>query len=804
MSGRRLALVITVDRYDDPGLGELVAPAADAQALADVLGDPDLGGFELEFLHNPTSWTTNERVDGLLSDRQPEDLVLLHFSCHGLKDVDGELYLATTNTVPERLPSTAVESAWINRVMQRTRAQRVVLLLDCCYGGAFERGVLVRAAGNIDVGDQFRPDHLSDSRGRVVITASTAMEYAFEGSQISDSVHAGPSVFTSALVEGIRTGKADRDLDGFVGLDELYDYVYDQVRYHSPQQTPCKWEFGLRGELYVARNPNRRVAPADLPQELLELIEHTSPGARLAAVHELTGLAEGPNLARAAAARLTLGRLVDDDSRRVATSAVEALRDTAVHLPESTISLDGGHGEAPRSSAEVPVEGPPLALASTVVTSGAGLRARIESGTLRISWSAGTGRLDGTVTLSGPAGEAWLRVTAGLGDDRPPPAIPPTGRAGTDPSAQERAGLLLRGVPAVLRPRARRVMALLIAVPVIAFGVSVAVSHDDEGGGPVTSIAAEAYVPSMTDRLLASMATPVVVATIPVGRQPGGVAVSPDSRTVYVANQDSGTLSMIDAATRKVRTSVQFAYKPRFAAVSPDGARVYVSMYADDLSGSAVAAIDAVTGRQLGVVATGPRPFALATGRDNRIWVPIHDGTQVEIIDGLRIAAVGAVSVPQNPHAVALSADGSRAFTPDHASNMVSIIDTRKRIVIANIPVGRSPHSLAIAPDGRTVVVALYDAAAVDLIDVPTRHVSGPFPVGEYPQSVAFASDGAHAYVINEGGDSLSTLTVPAGRVTSTLPLGQSPRMIAVAPDGRFAYVTNGAANTVTVIKVAG
>ena len=107
MGGRRLALVITVDRYDNPGLGELAAPAADAQALAEVLGDPDLGGFELEFLHNPTSGTTYERVDGLLADRHPSDLVLLHFSGHGLKSDSGELFFASTNTRPDRLASTA-------------------------------------------------------------------------------------------------------------------------------------------------------------------------------------------------------------------------------------------------------------------------------------------------------------------------------------------------------------------------------------------------------------------------------------------------------------------------------------------------------------------------------------------------------------------------------------------------------------------------------------------------------------------------------------------------------------------------
>jgi uncharacterized caspase-like protein len=209
MGERRLALVVAIDRYDDAALHQLAAPGADAEALAGVLGDPALGGFEVEELRNPTSSALAERVERTLTGRHPSDLVLLHFSGHGLKDDAGELHLAATNTVPGLLGSTAVDAAWVSRVMQRSRAQRVVLLLDCCYGGAFERGLIRRADSAIDVGDQFSQRQLGEGRGRVVITASTAMEYAFEDAELAGGESVRPSVFTGALVDGIRTGEAD-------------------------------------------------------------------------------------------------------------------------------------------------------------------------------------------------------------------------------------------------------------------------------------------------------------------------------------------------------------------------------------------------------------------------------------------------------------------------------------------------------------------------------------------------------------------------------------------------------------------
>jgi len=287
--------------------------------------------------------TISERLEDVLTERQPSDLVVLHFSCHGLKDDAGELYLAATNTVPTRLASTAVDSVLVNRLMRRSRARRVVLLLDCCYGGAFERGMIARAGGDIDVGDQFATGPLGGGRGRVVITASSAMEYAFEGARLAEDSAARPSVFTAALVEGLATGAADRDNDGNVALGELYDYVYDRVREHSPHQTPCKWEFGLQGELYLARNPRRRIVPGRLPSDLAELVEHPHAEVRLTAVQLLERAARDSDLSRAAAARRALIDLADDDSRRVAAAASRG-QIQPIEAFDSTSSVNNSEG----------------------------------------------------------------------------------------------------------------------------------------------------------------------------------------------------------------------------------------------------------------------------------------------------------------------------------------------------------------------------------------------------------------------------------------------------------------------------
>ena len=327
MDGTRSALIVASEQYTDPGLQRLRAPASDARALAGVLRDPAIGGFDVRTLLNEPAHVVNLAVEEFFADRQPADLLLMHFSGHGIKDQDGELYFAASDTVMGRLAATAVAAEFVNRRMSRSRSRRVVLLLDCCYAGAFERGLVARSGADLGIEQQL------GGRGRAVITASSAMEYAFEAGELTGELtgtsNAPPSVFTSALVQGLATGDADRDQNGLVGLNELYDYVYDQVRAATPSQTPGKWTFGMEGELYIARRARPVSTPAPLQAELQQAIDSPLAGIRAGAVQELAALLGGSHAGRALAARLALEQLTRDDSRAVAAAATAALAQPA-------------------------------------------------------------------------------------------------------------------------------------------------------------------------------------------------------------------------------------------------------------------------------------------------------------------------------------------------------------------------------------------------------------------------------------------------------------------------------------------
>jgi Tol biopolymer transport system component len=244
-----------------------------------------------------------------------------------VKDEDGDLYFAAANTRLGLLDATAVAAEVVNRRMNRTRSRRVVLLLDCCYAGAFERGMTTRGGTSLNLEERL------GGRGRAVITASTAMEYAFEGQQLAQAPEGQPSVFTSALVEGLRSGEADEDLDGLIGLDELYEYIYDKVRAETPHQTPSKWAFGFQGELYIARRSTPVTTATPLADELREAIDSSFAGVRASVIHELERLLLGRHVGLALAARQALEHLTVDDSRKVAAAAADVLARTPPKAP---------------------------------------------------------------------------------------------------------------------------------------------------------------------------------------------------------------------------------------------------------------------------------------------------------------------------------------------------------------------------------------------------------------------------------------------------------------------------------------
>jgi len=318
--GRRLALLIATYDYQDTGLRQLTAPAHDAEAFAAVLRDPAIAGFEVTTLVNEPHHVVGEAIGDFYRDRRRDDLTLLYFTGHGLKDDDGRLYLAMTNTRRDSLLFTALSAEQVDQAMEGCVSRQKVLVLDCCYSGAFPAGRVAKADDTaVHALERFH------GRGRTVLTASDATQYSFEGNQPHGQ--AAQSVFTRYLVEGLRDGSADLDGDGNITLDELYSYVHDRVVDEMPQQRPKKQD-NVEGRTVIARNINWR-----LPAYLRNAIGSPIAGDRLGALDGLAHLHRIGNTVVRGAVLDELRRLSDDDSRLVSGAAAARLHGILPQAP---------------------------------------------------------------------------------------------------------------------------------------------------------------------------------------------------------------------------------------------------------------------------------------------------------------------------------------------------------------------------------------------------------------------------------------------------------------------------------------
>ncbi|GHC87087.1 hypothetical protein GCM10007079_30870 [Nocardiopsis terrae] len=424
MNGDRHALIVATDTYEDDGLEHLLAPGEDAVALAEVLENPEIGGFGVGVVRNRPAYMVARQVEDFFADRTQSDSLLLHFSCHGLKNASGQLFFAAADTLPHRLSSTTVSADFVRRCMTECRARNIVLLLDCCYGGAFMEGMVPRAAGDVNVFDTFSEEGFDSGHGFAVITASNSMEYAFEGTHLSTDRQVCPSVFTRALSSGLASGEADLDADGRVSVNELYDYVYDRVRQENPHQTPSR-SIHLQGDVYLARSMRRRTDGEGLPEDLRLAVSSPDVFTRHGSVPELRRRLQSQDREIAEAACQALHGLVRNDIRSIADDASHALAEMAVRPSPERLDFGRVGQYEPEPHRRIQFLGPPLARDCVPRPRNEWIHVVTETDAIDVSVDTRrAGSLEGTLTLEGRAEDTDLPVHADVLPARAPVSDP--------------------------------------------------------------------------------------------------------------------------------------------------------------------------------------------------------------------------------------------------------------------------------------------------------------------------------------------------------------------------------------------
>jgi PGF-pre-PGF domain-containing protein len=268
-----------------------------------------------------------------------------------------------------------------------------------------------------------------------------------------------------------------------------------------------------------------------------------------------------------------------------------------------------------------------------------------------------------------------------------------------------------------------------------------------------------------------------VVATVPVGSGPEGVAVTSDGSKVYVANNGNGIVSVINTSTNTVTDTMQIGSYPVGVAVNPEGTKVYM---ANSGNGN-ISVIDTATGDVTANIYLGAVPVGVAVNPEGtKVYVAKIDSNMVSVIDTATNNVTTTVPVGNFPFGVAVNPAGTRVYVTTFSSNgfgsnAVSVIDTATNNVTATVPVGPNSYGIAVNPAGTKVYVTNGASNTVSVIDSATNTITATVPVGSFPYGVSVTPDGKKVYVANYGSNNVSVIDTATNTVTGTVNVGNNP-----------------------------
>ena len=190
-------------------------------------------------------------------------------------------------------------------------------------------------------------------------------------------------------------------------------------------------------------------------------------------------------------------------------------------------------------------------------------------------------------------------------------------------------------------------------------------------------------------------------------------------------NKSDNSISVLDAATGKLKWTAPVESGPHEAEVLADGKTAAVSDYGRaGAPGRVVALIDLATGKVDSRVdlGEGSRPHGLTALRDGRLLVTAEGKRELVVVDPRSARVTARIPTGHDlSHMVAASPDGKRAYVTSLRSGVVTVIDVPGGKVVGDIPTGKGAEGLDVTPDGREIWVANREANTISVIDAKTR-----------------------------------------------------------------------------------
>ena len=294
---------------------------------------------------------------------------------------------------------------------------------------------------------------------------------------------------------------------------------------------------------------------------------------------------------------------------------------------------------------------------------------------------------------------------------------------------------------------------------------------------------------------------------------------------VYVTNERSDDVSIIDSVTNEVVATVPLGKRPRGIHASPDGQTIYVALSGTAIGGpnvdesklpppdrkaDGIGVLDVKTRKVLKVIAGGADPEEFDLSKDGlKLFTSNEDTAQASVVDIAMGTVLETLKVGEEPEGVNTSPDGRFVYVTSEQDGEVFVIDTEAHKVLKSIKVGNRPRSVGFFPDGKKAYVTNENDGNLAIIDT-VKHVKiGAISLGKpggpiKPMKVILSTDGKTAYVSTGRGKQVFMIDTATDKIIGMpIEVGDRPWGIALSPDGKFLYTANGPSNDVSVVDLS-
>lgn len=298
--------------------------------------------------------------------------------------------------------------------------------------------------------------------------------------------------------------------------------------------------------------------------------------------------------------------------------------------------------------------------------------------------------------------------------------------------------------------------------------------------------------------------------------------LAPQESVIYVTNEDSNNVTVISGTTNEVIATIPVGKRPRGIKVSPDGSVFYVALSGSpkcpptmdddvcdameaDKAADGIAEVNAVTHEVVRILPSGSDPEQFDIDwNTRRLYVSNEDIHMASILDLDAGEILMQIPTGLEPEGVRLSPDNSLVYVTGEVDSDITVINAASGEEVARIDVGLRPRDSIFTADGTRAYISAEFGANIAVIDVASNTLVSeiPLPEGSLPMGLVLSPDESTLYVANGRGQTVVAIDLASATVTNSVVVGPRPWGLAMSLDGNTLYSANGPSDDVTVIDV--